>query len=242
MPTPETTALRGLVRHGALRVAINLGNPVLAQRDPETGALGGVSVALARELARRLACRLELKPYDAAGEVTADRRRDGWDIAFLAVDPQRAAEIAFTPPYVTIEGVCLVAPGVEGDSLEALDRPGVRIAVGRGAAYELYLGRTVARAELVRFDTSAAALAGFVEQGLEAAAGVRQPVAAFAARHPSTRLVEPAFMRIAQAMAMAPGDPAALAALTRFLETMKAEGVVARALAASGQDPSLASS
>lgn len=242
MPTLETTALQGLLRHGALRAAINLGNPVLAQRDPGTGALGGVSVALARELARRLGSPLELKPYDAAGEVTADRRRDGWDIAFLAIDPQRAAEIAFTPPYVTIEGVCLTAPGVEGDSLEALDRPGVRIAVGHGAAYDLYLSRTVRQAELVRFDTSAAALAGFVDQGLEAAAGVRQPVAAFAARHPSTRLVERAFMRIEQAMAMAPGAPAALAALTQFLETLKVEGFVARALEASGQDPALASS
>jgi polar amino acid transport system substrate-binding protein len=47
-------ALQELVPQGVLRAAINLGNPVLAQMNPESGEACGVSVDLARELAKRL--------------------------------------------------------------------------------------------------------------------------------------------------------------------------------------------
>jgi polar amino acid transport system substrate-binding protein len=39
---------------GALRAAINVGNPILAPTDPATGVPCGVSVELAHEFARRL--------------------------------------------------------------------------------------------------------------------------------------------------------------------------------------------
>lgn len=60
-----------LAPSGELQVAINLGNPVLAQRDAVTGRLGGVSVALANELAKELGIAVSLMPYDAAGKVFA---------------------------------------------------------------------------------------------------------------------------------------------------------------------------
>ena len=43
-----------LAPSGTLRAAINFGNPILATKDPVTGEARGVSVDLARELARRL--------------------------------------------------------------------------------------------------------------------------------------------------------------------------------------------
>jgi polar amino acid transport system substrate-binding protein len=45
---------------GKLRAAINFDNPILASRDAATGEPGGISVALARELARRLAVPIEV--------------------------------------------------------------------------------------------------------------------------------------------------------------------------------------
>src|SRR3954462_14201011 len=87
---------RDLAPSGTLRAAINYGNPVLAQRDAGSGELRGVSDDLARELARRLGVALELVPFDAASKVTEAAKAGGWDIAFVAVDPVRAADIAFT--------------------------------------------------------------------------------------------------------------------------------------------------
>ena len=95
-------AVRQLAPSGKLRAAINYGNTVLAQRSP-AGELSGVSVDLARELARRLGVPLELVPYDAAGKVNADATRNAWDVGFFAIDPKRGEEVAFTAPYVIID-------------------------------------------------------------------------------------------------------------------------------------------
>ena len=58
-----------LAPDGKLRAAINFGNPILATRDAATGEARGVSVDLARELARRLGVPVELVLYTAAGKV-----------------------------------------------------------------------------------------------------------------------------------------------------------------------------
>ncbi|HEV7158236.1 MAG TPA: transporter substrate-binding domain-containing protein [Caulobacteraceae bacterium] len=216
-----------------LRAAINLGNPVLAKRGRD-GALGGVSVDLARALARQSGQELELIAYDAAARVVEAAHAGAWDVAFLAIDPQRATEIAFTEPYLEIEGVFVVAGEAQWNSLEDLDRPGVRIAVGRGAAYDLHLSRVLARAELVRAPTSAAALSWFFERGLEAAAGIRTAAETFAASRPGLRLIDPPFMTIRQAMAVPIAESAAVSSLQAFLDQALAEEPVARALALIG--------
>src|SRR5947207_15623416 len=96
---PGSSVTRELAPTGKLRAAINFGNTVLAQREP----FGGVSVDLARELAKRLGVPIEFVTYDAAGKVTADAANNVWDIAFVARDPDRAKDIEFTDAYVIIE-------------------------------------------------------------------------------------------------------------------------------------------
>ena len=226
---PET--VRDIAPSGTLRAAINFGNPVLAQKEP----LGGVSIDLARELARRLGVPLELVTYDAAGKVTADARSGAWDVAFVARDPERAKDIEFTAPYVIIEGGYLVPAASPLQRVEDVDRDGVRIAVGRGSAYDLYLSRTIKRATFVRAPTSPAAIELFVKDRLEAAAGVKQPLLEYARTHPETRMLPGRFMVIEQAMAVARGRPLAARYLSDFVDEMKASGFVAAALQKSGQ-------
>src|SRR5271165_5870013 len=73
---PDTKVTRELAPLGRLRAAINLGNPVLAQRNSTTGELTGVSVDLARELGSRLRVPVELIAFDAAGKVFAALETD----------------------------------------------------------------------------------------------------------------------------------------------------------------------
>lgn len=214
---------------GRLRAAINYGNVVLAQRGP-AGELGGISVDLARELAARLDLPLDLVPFDAAGKVTASAGQDAWDVAFLAVDPVRAGEIDFTSPYVQIEGTYLVREDSPVRAIDEADREGAQIAVGRGSAYDLFLTRAVQRASLVRATTSADAVQLFVDQKLDAAAGVRQPLVLFAKANPGYRVIEGRFMSIDQAMGVPRGRPEALGFLSDYVEEMKASGFVAAAL------------
>lgn len=217
-----------LTKHGRLRAAINLGNPVLAQRTAE-GEFTGVTVLLARALAEREGLELEFIAYDGAGKVVETAGADAWDLAFLAIDPKRATEIAFTQPYVTIEGVFVVAKDAPWHSLADIDQPGVRISVGRGAAYDLHLSRTLKYAELVRVPTSAEALSHFAANGLEAGAGIRQPAAAFVASRPSLRLIEEPFMQIHQAMAVPIAERQRIPQLQDFLDDAANTGLLADA-------------
>jgi polar amino acid transport system substrate-binding protein len=223
-----------LAPQGTLRAAINYGNPVLAQRGAD-GEPAGVSVALARALAERLGVPLQLVTYDAAGKVFAALEQGAWDLAFLAIEPVRAAQIAFSEPYVIIEGTYLLREEDPARQVAELDRAGRRIAVGQGAAYDLYLSRTLTQAELVRASTSATAIDWFVEQGLDAVAGVRQPLETYAAAHPGYRVLEDSFTEIRQAMAVPKGKDAAAAFVQAFLDEQLRNGFVARELAASGQ-------
>jgi polar amino acid transport system substrate-binding protein len=225
-----------LAPKGVLRVSINLGNPVLAQGTPDAPA--GITVDIARELAGRLGLPVEFLCFDAARksfEAMADGRAD---ICFLAVEPAREAEVAFTAPYVLIEGVYAVPAGSGIAAVADVDRPGVRIGVKEGSAYDLYLTRTLEHAELVR---GAEGVDVFREQGLEVGAGIRQPMTAYAAAHPEVRLIGEGFMQIRQALGTTVArKPETVAYLREFVEELKAGGFVADALRRAGQSETLA--
>src|SRR5215468_9673176 len=82
---------------GKLRAAINLGNAVLAQKGAD-GAPQGISVDLSRELARRAGVPIELVAFEAAGKVFEAMKAGNVDLAFIAIEPVRAADLEFSPP------------------------------------------------------------------------------------------------------------------------------------------------
>jgi polar amino acid transport system substrate-binding protein len=219
---------------GTLRAAINLGNPILAHAAGNGGA-GGVSVDLAREFARRLGVDLELVVVDTAGKSVDAVATERADIGFFAIDPARGADIAFTGPYVLIEGSYLVKDDAPIRANEDVDRATHRVVVGKGSAYDLFLTRELRQAQIVRAPSSPAVVPTFLEQGADVAAGVRQKLEADARARPGLRLLDGRFMVIRQAMGVpkSRGDAAA-ALLAAFVEEMKASGFVADALARHG--------
>jgi polar amino acid transport system substrate-binding protein len=231
MTTVPPDVVKDLAPTGKLRAAINLGNPVLAQKGPG-GEPRGVTVDLATELARRTGLALELVPFDAAGKVFEALKAGAWDIAFLANEPVRAAEIAFTEPYVIIEGVYMVPKESALQTVAEVDRAGVRIAVNKGSAYDLFLTRTIKNATIVRGESGVDL---FVKDKLEVAAGVKQSLVAYAKTNPNVRIMDGRFMEIRQAMGTPQGRNAAAGYLRTFVEEMKASGFVADALKRSNQ-------
>jgi polar amino acid transport system substrate-binding protein len=224
--------VKDLAPSGKLRVAINLGNMVLAQRDAATGELKGITVDLARDLGRRLDVPVELIQFDAAGKAFDALKAGDLDIVFLAIEPVRAAEVAFSPPYVIIEGVYLVPQDSRLKTIADVDRDGVRIAVNKGSAYDLFLTRTLKHATLVRGESG---IDLFISDKLDVAAGVKQPLVAFAKQHPNVRVMDERFMEIRQAMGTPKGRDIGARYLRSFVEEMKANGFVADALKRSNQ-------
>jgi len=227
--------VKDLAPTGKLRAAINLGNAILAQGSAQEPR--GLTVDLARELARRTGLALELVTFEAAGKVFEALKADAWDIAFIAIEPVRAAEIDFSPPYVLIEGTYMVPKDSPLKEVADVDRPGVRIAVGRGSAYDLFLTRTIKHATVVRAHIGGgrAMIDLFVADKLEAAAGVKQPLIDYAKTDASVRVMDGRFMVIEQAMGTPKGRAVAARYVRGFVEEMKASGFVADALRRSNQ-------
>jgi polar amino acid transport system substrate-binding protein len=234
-PAPSPDVLKDLAPTGKLRAAINYGNPVLAQKEPN-GEPRGISVDLAAALAKRLGVPVEYVPFQAAGKSFEAVADGSVDIGFIAIDPVRAAKADFTAPYAVIEGTYMVPKDSPLKDVGDVDKPGVRIGIGLASVYDLYLTRTLKNATLVRAKVggASAGIPVFIEGKLEAAAGVRQALDAYAKDHPEMRVMNGAFQQIRQAMTMPKGRPAGLAYLKAFVEEMKASGFVADGLKRSG--------
>lgn len=234
-PKVPASLVREFAPTGTLRAGINYGNPVIVQTDPAGGAPRGVGPDLARELAKRLGVGITYVTYDSAGKLADGVRGDVWDVAFLAGEPERAQEIAFSPPYVQIEGTYMVRADSPLESVDDVDRAGLRVAVGNRTAYDLFLARNLEQAELVRSPTSLDAIAAFLaDPKLDAVAGVRQTLVMAARKDAGLRVMDDSFQVIRQASGVPRGRDAAARYLCAFIAEMKASGFVRRALDASG--------
>ena len=223
--------LRAFTPTGKLRASINLGNPILANKHAATGLPFGVSIDLANNFAKRLGVDIDLVVFDAAGKSVEAVKAEQADIGFFAIDPLRGEGISFTAPYVLIEGSYLVPQTSTIQSNDEVDRAGIRVTVGQGSAYDLFLSRELKHADIVRAPTSPTVVDVYVAQKLEVAAGVKQQLESDVLRFAGHRLLPGRFMVIQQAM----GTPKtrgveAARYLAAYVEEMKASGFVADAL------------
>ena len=232
----EAAVTEDIAPTGVLRASINLGNPVLAHGTPESPS--GVAVEIARELAARLDVPLQLLCVDAARKSFDAISTGQADICFLAIEPARQAEVAFTAPYVVIEGVFAVRKSSSIETIADVDRGGVRVGVKNGSAYDLFLSRTLEHAAVVRGDEG---VDTFLQLGLDVAAGIRQPLAAFVESHSDLRLLDGRFMEIRQALGTTRTRAAeTIRFLHAFIEELKAGGLIADALQRANQSASVA--
>ena len=229
MSVVDPEAVADLAPTGVLRVALNLGNPNLVKQAP-SGSVSGLAVDLANELARRVSLPLETICFPGAGRVVEAVSANVWDLSFLAVDPVRANEILFTSPYVMLSGSYVVRDDSGFKVNDDVDRQGVRIVVGKGSAYDLYLSKAIEQASLVRVPTTAEVLPAMVREGYEVAAGVRQQLREQVLGLPGLGLLEGRFMTISQAAAVPKGRTSGFALLQEFIEEMKASGFVQSSL------------
>ncbi len=238
-PSTATTTVTPELRKefapsGTLVAGVNFGNPVIAQKDPSGGDPRGVGPELARELARRLGVPIRYVVYDTAGKMADAAKQGAWDVAMLAVDPKRAEDIAFSAPYVLIEGTYMVRADSPLRRVEEFDRKGLRISVALKSAYDLVLTREIKQAELVRVATSQAAIDDFVAGKVDVVAGVRQPLNTTAGKVPGLRVIEGSYMSIGQASGVPRARANAARYLHDFIEDAKASGFVAGKLRESG--------
>lgn len=228
MSQPSSAARAELAPTGKLRVGLNMSNFLLTKKDTATGEAGGVAADLGKELGRRLGVEVELIQYENPGKL-ADAAGSGvWDVGFLGAEPQRANQIDFTAAYVEIESTYLVPAGSPITRVEDVDRKGVRIAVSERSAYDLYLTRNLKNAELVRERGAEAVVKRFVDDKLDAIAGLRPRLIIDQANLPGSRILDGNFTSVQQAAGTSKGRSAGAQYLREFIEDVKASGLVAQ--------------
>ena len=217
-----------LAPSGTIRAGINMANTLLVTGSTPAGEPTGVSPDMAHEIADRLGVAVSYVPFASPGEVADAARSDAWDIALIAAEPARAENIAFSAAYVEIEATYLVPEGSSLRLVEDVDRPGMRIAVSAGTAYDLYLTRSLKHAELQRAKSMTGAVDLFVAEKLDALAGLRPALNRQIEELSGTRILEWRFTAVQQAIGTKPENVAAAAFLQKFVAEAKASGLVAR--------------
>ncbi len=220
-------ALSELTDPGTLRVGINLGNILLVTGTGPTGDPQGVAPDMAAAIAERLGVAVSYVTFATPGEVADAVERDVWDIALIAAEPKRAEKIAFCDAYVEIEATYLVPANSPIQSIEDVDRPGVRIAVSDRAAYDLYLSRTLKHAELHRAKGLAGAFDLFVTEKLDALAGLVPALKENAENLPGSRVLDGRYTSVRQAVGTKPENAGLKAFVEQFIAEAKESGLVA---------------
>jgi len=234
MKEPSTAVSSELAPSGTLRVGINLGNFLLTAKDPNTGEFKGVAVDLGKELGWRLGVPVKVIGYPSPGALADAATTGAWDVGFLGAEPQRAQQIAFTAAYVEIEATYLVPRGSPIKTIADVDREGVRIAISGKSAYDLYLTRHLKHAQLVRETGADNVFKRFVEDNLDAIAGLRPRLVKDQENLPGSRILDGRFTAVQQAIGTPNGRDAGAKYLCEFVEDIKASGLVAKTIEKNG--------
>jgi len=219
-----------LAPSGKLRIGLNYSNFLLVLGDAPSGEPRGIAPDLGRELAQRIKMPLEFVKFDAAGKLFDAVKSGQVDVGFLGAEPQRADEVDFTSAYLEIPVTFLVPAGSPIKGIADVDREGVRIAVSERSAYDLYLSRTLKKAQLVRTKGIPASYDAFMAQKLEALGGLKPKLVEEQARTPGSRVLDGQITGVQQAIGAPKGRPAAAKYLREFAEDVKRSGLVARTI------------
>ena len=220
--------LADLAPTGVLRAGINLSNFLLVTGRSASGDPEGVAPDMSREIAASLGVPLVLVPFKAPGELADAAEKNVWDIGLIGAEPARAEKIAFSAAYVEIEATYLVPAGSALKTIADVDAKGVRIAVNARSAYDLWLVRNIKNATLVQTEGLGGAFNKFVDDKLEALAGLRPALISDVKKVPGGKILDGKFTAVQQAIGTQRKNKAGAAWLAEFVEKAKKSGLVAR--------------
>ncbi len=213
---------------GVLRAGINMSNFLLVTGKTASGDPQGVAPDMAAEIARRLGVTVRYVQFERPSKLAEAAGTDAWDIGLIGAEPARAEKIAFTPAYCEIEATYLVPPNSPYQTVGDVDRPGVRITVRRGAAYDLWLTANLKHATLLRSDSADGPFNQFVAEKLDAYASLRPQLLDDVKKLPGLRILPGNFTTVQQAIGTEKKNTAGAAFLGEFVAEAKRSGLVAR--------------
>lgn len=230
--TPDA-GVADVVRAGKIRLGLFLPQYT---NDSATGEIRGDVhlVETARGLARRLGVELSLVGHPTPLKAMECLNAGGCDVAFLGNELSRANEVRFSPPVIELDYSYLVPAGSSIRHFEDADQFNTRVAVVRGHASTLTLGRLLKHAELVYADTPDPTFELLRTGRADAMASVAYVLQRYSTRLPGSRVLEGRYGANLLSMAVGKNQVGRLAYITEFVEEAKSSGLVQRAIERGG--------
>jgi polar amino acid transport system substrate-binding protein len=223
--------MKELAPTGKLRVALVFApsKSVFFVLKDADGKPQGVTADIAAALGKSLNLPVEYVLFPNSGQATDALEGGQVDVSFMPVDDERKARIAFGPTYVLGESTYMVTAHANAKTVDDVDRTGMRV-IGvantttiRAAAKKLKNTKIIAA-------TSVEEAVGLLRDGkADAFALSRDTLPTYVKQVPGSHIVEGAFHQVAVAIAVGKNKPAALAAVTSFLDEAKKTGTVRKA-------------
>lgn len=192
----DAAVLHDLAPSGVMRVAYNYNNRNNAARNPITGALTGPGIDMSCKLAEGTHTQFVAIPYLGVPPLLAGLAHGDWDAAFAFDQTLEPPGITAAVPHIGVDNTYLVRGDAPFQKVADVDAPGVRISVAQGSSPDIYLGRTLKYATLVRTAATPQALDLLGTGQVDAFAGGRGPqvLAFIACCLPSGRLLPDNFL------------------------------------------------
>jgi polar amino acid transport system substrate-binding protein len=230
----QSDAAGRLAPTGELRAALIASNPVLVTRAAD-GALGGVSVELARAFAAKLGVAARLIPYDNPARYNESLGKDAWDIGLAARDPSRGEHLVFSEVFMEVDNGYVARPNLSLKSASEVDRSGTRIAVAQGSAPDGFLTRNIKNAEIVRVPGGLVPAREVLSEGRADLYGENVHLAhRIAAELPGATVLEGRFNVVQMSIAVPKQNSASLASVDEFVREAKRSGLIAQQIARAG--------
>ncbi len=198
------------------------------------GEMRGVTVDLVRAFAGTLKLPLELQVYENSGQVTDAVASGVCDLAFMPRDATREGKVDFGPAYYVIGSTYLVPAGSKIQTVDEVNRPGVRIVAISNTTTARSARRTAPNASVEEVPSVDLMTAMAAKGQGDAFALSHDSFAGLLPKLPGARVLPGNFQQTGIAVAVPKGRAAALKLATGLIEDAKKSGLVRRALDAAG--------
>jgi len=157
-----------------------------------------------------------------------------WDLAFFGPTPERDNVLNFTEPLLVIEHGYLVPAGSPISTIDAVDRPGVRIGAPQGGSVNAFLSRALKNATVVASPSVPDGVEMLKSGKVDAFAANKANLYGLSDKMPGSRVLAGRIGVDEVAIALPKGRESGMTYVRKYAADVKAEGLVEAAIQRAG--------
>jgi polar amino acid transport system substrate-binding protein len=157
-----------------------------------------------------------------------------WDVCFFGPTPERESVLSFTAPFLVVEHGYLVPAGSPISTIDAVDRPGIRIGAPQGGSVNAFLARTIKNATVIASPSVPAGEEMLKSGKADVFAANKANLFQLSDMMPGSRVLDGRIGVDEVAIALPKGREAGMAYLRKFIEDAKSEGLIKAAIQRAG--------